>query len=298
VINPKTGAIQALAQRSSSVKNLLLHTGMPAASLIKVVTTAAALETSTMSPAQLFRFRGGTYTLNKWNYKSDRRDNRIMSVTEALGRSCNPIFSRVALSFLSPPTLTDYVAKFGFNTNLKFDLPLPESPAVVPNGEYEFGRTAAGFGDVYISPIHAAAFVGALANHGEMQRPYLVEKVLSANGERLYEAAPQSLGQTVDPHTARTLLNMMEATTTKGTSRGEFFINSRPRLPGVRVAAKTGTLNGGNPSGMTHWFVAAAPLENPTIALAILTIDAGRAATPPARIGRMILEHLKKRKAL
>lgn len=291
VMEPKTGRILSIADKSVKLDNASLHAGYPAASLFKVVTSAAALEQSTLEPASVVRFRGGNYTLNKYNFNpNERYDKRSMTLAEALGKSCNPVFARVVLQHLSQSDLTVYAKKFGFNTDIAFDTPGLESPATIPASDYELSRTAAGFGAVYISPIHAASFISAVANGGYLPRPYLVDRVISKQGRLLYQATPQSLQQVVKPDTAKTLLTMMEATTTKGTSAYAFFNKKKPYLPGIRVSGKTGTLRGKNPEGLNRWFVGAAPLENPEVSVAVIVVNGYGTAARPSYIARRILQ--------
>lgn len=289
-MDPRTGRILAMADKSESIRNLSLHTGFPAASLFKLVTSAAALEQSTMQPESTVKFRGGTYTLNQWNIKPDvRKDRRSMTLAEALGMSCNPVFARVALLHLDPETLRTYANRFGFNADLNFDYRLPISRAYIPSNDFDFGRTAAGFGEVTISPVHAAALAAGIANGGMIPRPSLIDQVVSPSGDVVYATKPEFVKKAVSPETARKLMDMMEYTTTMGTSRREFMKRNRPVLPGIPVAAKTGTLKGPNPKGLNHWFIAAAPIEDPQIAVSVILVNP-RARTKASNLGKQIIE--------
>lgn len=285
-MEPTTGRILAIAGKSPTLQSAATHAGYPAASLIKVVTTAAALEHASMDPATEIAFRGGTYELSPLNF--DPRpgfDKRVMSVSEALGRSCNPVFSRVALQFLNPSLLRYETAAFGFNSDLKMQVPLTQSVAVVPNNDYDFGRTAAGFGDVYLSPIHAATIISTLANKGMMPRPSIIDQIASQTGEVLYQFAPTALRQSVRPDTAQTLLHMMTATTTIGTSKREF----EGKVP-WEVPAKTGTLKGVNPKGLNNWFIGVAPMNNPKIAVSVVVVNPLGTTAKASHLGRLLLE--------
>ncbi len=296
-VDPRSGKILAMTERAPNNESLLNHARFPAASLFKVVTSAAALEQGELEPDTMIPFRGGVYTLNQWNYRPNLRlDKRRLSVSEALGRSCNPVFGRIALKYLSPHILNSYALNFGFNTDLQSDLPLPESDAEIPVDDYGLSRTAAGFGDVYISPIHAASLMAGIANGGLLSRPYILEKIVNQDGFTFYQAHKRTVKRMMDPETAATLLSMMESTTTVGTSRKEFYRGSRPVLPGISVAAKTGTLRGQDPVGINNWFIAAAPLENPEIALAVVVVNPTISTSKASRIGRMVIqEYLQRR---
>jgi hypothetical protein len=84
-------------------------------------------------------------------------------------------------------------------------------------------------------------------------------------------------------------MEMMRHTTTIGTSRREFMRGSRPTLGTIEVAGKTGTLRGDNPVGLNNWFIGSAPLNNPELSIAVITVDApysGKAS----RLGRKVFE--------
>lgn len=290
-MNPRTGAILAIAGKSPTIPDIEYHADFPAASLFKVVTAAAAVEEAGIDSNSLIAFRGGTYTLNQWNYlPNPRADRRVMSVGEALGRSCNPVFGSIGLKYLNGSILARYAEKFGFNQSLGFEAPLPTSAASIPNNDaFELSRTAAGFGEVRISPIHAASLVAGVANGGLLPRPQIVERITTRDGALLEKPQPEMLRRIVQPDTAQSLLEMMRNTTTIGTSRREFMRGSRGALGNIEVAAKTGTLSGTNPVGLNNWFIATAPINNPELALAVITVDPQHSAKA-SRLGRLVFE--------
>jgi peptidoglycan glycosyltransferase len=290
-LNPKTGAILAIAGRSESIPSIEYHAGFPAASLFKVVTAAAAVEEAGIEPDSLIQFRGGTYTLNQNNYiPNPAIDHRVMSVGEALGRSCNPVFGHLGSTYLNGSILERYAQKFGFNRSLKFEVPMRSSSAQIPSQDrFELSRTSAGFGEVRISPIHAAALVAGIGNGGLLPRPYLIDRITDVDGVTLEKTEPEALQRIIQPETARSLLEMMRYTTTIGTSRREFMRGGRPALGDIEVAGKTGTLSGSNPAGLNNWFIGTAPLQNPELAVAVITVDASHSAKA-SRLGRLVMQ--------
>jgi len=299
VMEPHTGRILAAAQKSSQIKNMLMHTDFPAASMFKIVATAVALEQNALAPNDPINFRGGTYTLERWNYLADpKRDIRSMTLTEALGKSCNPAFARIALQHLNPDLVHRQARMFGFNSDLFFDSPISESRIVIPhNNDYEFSRTVAGFGAVTISPIHAAAMMSGIANKGLLPRPSLVDKVISFDGQPIYSNRPEMLRRMVSSRTADTLLEMMESTTTVGTSRRAF--SGTNRLNNISVSGKTGTLRGPNPRGINNWFIGAGPIENPELSIAVVVVDPNHISTRASEIARHIFDfHFRESKTV
>jgi hypothetical protein len=84
-------------------------------------------------------------------------------------------------------------------------------------------------------------------------------------------------------------MEMMRYTTTVGTSRREFMRGSSPTLGAIDVAGKTGTLTGDNPVGLNNWFIGAAPIQNPKIAVAVITVDP-RSSSKASHLGRLVLQ--------
>ncbi|MFN8389140.1 MAG: penicillin-binding transpeptidase domain-containing protein [Bdellovibrionota bacterium] len=294
-VEPRTGRILALASYSAREPNgpdVATRATFPAASLFKLVTASAAIEKTGMSGNDLIYFRGGNYTLERFNYLPDARlDRRSISFAEALGRSINPAFARVTLNSLSAPTLERYASNFGFNQALPFDGPVDVSHFSRPTDEYETARTGAGFGDVTLSPLHAAVITGTIANKGVMMRPFVVDRVVDASGVVKYQAHYSPVRASILGSTAHELLSMMESTVDIGTAKRQFVKVRNPFLKNVSIAAKTGTLSGDNPKGLYHWFVAAVPADRPEIAIATLVIDPGNARVKSSALAREVLEH-------
>jgi cell division protein FtsI/penicillin-binding protein 2 len=139
--------------------------------------------------------------------------------------------------------------------------------------------------------MHAALLVGSVANQGRMMKPYVVERVEHKSHGLVYSAKEQVLRDVVMPSTANKLMKAMGSTVTTGTARRQFRrFRSALKQP-IDVAAKTGTLSGKNPEGRYHWFVAAAPADNPEIAVASLVIDPGHARINGTGIARLFMQH-------
>ncbi|HZX41070.1 MAG TPA: penicillin-binding transpeptidase domain-containing protein, partial [Myxococcaceae bacterium] len=126
----------------------------------------------------------------------------------------------------------------------------------------ELARTGAGFGDVYLSPLHGALIASVAANHGLWHAPILFERDLAS--------APDP-ERVLSEERARALTGMMEETVTHGTAR-RFF-----RLRELRGAVgKTGSLADRNPFRDYSWFVGFAPKDDPRIAVAAVVVNEPR----------------------
>jgi peptidoglycan glycosyltransferase len=65
-------------------------------------------------------------------------------------------------------------------------------------------------------------------------------------------------------------------------------------IPGIEVAGKTGTAelrpNSTNPKDADAWFVAFAPAQHPSVAVAVMLVGAGFGGTAAAPIARQVLQ--------
>jgi cell division protein FtsI/penicillin-binding protein 2 len=276
-INSRTGEVLVLAQHSERDPGSLvaLAANAPAASMFKVVTAAAILDSTEIAPDSEFCYHGGARGIDATLLAPDpTRDVLCSSFGAALGRSINVIFARLADEHLSAIDLERYARGFGFNRELAFDLPLSMAQADVPEDRLERARMAAGFWHTRLSPLHAALMAQAVAQDGAMLQPYLVDTVRDAAGRVVYDAGPVFIDQACRPETARELARMMVSTTTAGTARTSFHrTDGEPVIADVEVAGKTGTLHGQNPYRAYDWFMGFAPAADPEIAVAALVVN-------------------------
>ena len=277
-IEPSTGRILAYVSHSSvqpSGEDLARDVTPPAASVFKLITSSALIDAG-VSPDTRVCYNGGSSRLDAVHLQDNpRRDNACATLDEALGKSLNAVFAKLADKHLDAGTLLRYAKSFGFGQALPFDFAPPPSPIEVPGERLEFARTAAGFWHAFMSPLHAALIAATFANDGSMPRPRLVERVVLPDG-KLAPALPASGAPraVISPKTAPAVSKMMLRTCKDGTSRTAFLDGrGRSQLPGIQVAGKTGSLSANDPYRAYSWWVGFAPAEQPRIALAALVVN-------------------------
>jgi cell division protein FtsI/penicillin-binding protein 2 len=243
--------------------------------VFKIVTAAALLEQTDVEVDTTTCYRGGGARLGLENLADYPRDKSACAdLGTALGRSINSVFAKLADRRLDRRTLADYAARFWFNKEVPFEVPVEASTAEIPADRLERARTAAGFWHTHLSPLHAAMIAQSLAQKGAMLRPYVVDRVEAPDGTVLHTGEPKYLGHAVKQETARELVRAMTRTVSRGTARKAFRDRrGRPYLPGIEVAGKTGTLNGRKPYRAYTWFVGLAPADEPEVAIAVLVVN-------------------------
>ncbi len=245
-------------------------------STFKTIVAASAIESGLASPETefpdlvAFPLPDSTATISNFDDGLCASGGTV-SLQIAFSRSCNTVFANLAIQ-VGADQLGDTASSFGFNR--AFELPWPTAESVFLTRQLRddpaaLGQSGIGERDVRATPLQMALVAAAIANDGEMMNPFVVRQIFDADGatEKVFE--PQRLRRVLSPAASSVMTEMMERVVTNGTG-------GRASVPGVRVAGKTGTAQGsGGPPDV--WFIAFAPVENPSIALAVLIEDGGAA---------------------
>ncbi len=294
-LDPKSGKILGMVSHSSidpEWKKNAFSQIYPMASLFKIITASAALEQKKVLPETMIPFSGRLASVNPRYWEPRGRRSPEMSLTDAMGKSVNPVFGRLASHVVGKEQLILEANRFGFNQPLFPGTSIMTSTAISPQNDAELKLMGAGLGrEVKISPLHAAAMIAAVANRGVMMTPLLAEQVHSGTGEVLFSALPLELRRLMSEETSVKLARTLSTTVKKGTSRRAFHDRrGRALIANLNIVAKTGSINGKNPDGQYTWFAAYAPMEDPQIALVALVINQGKWNIKASNVGEKAME--------
>ncbi len=279
LLDVKTGRVLVYASAVSKgpIRDRCADASAPAASIFKIITASALVEKANLGPQTRQCYHGGQDRIVSQDLVDDSsRDKWCATLAEAMGRSLNTIFARLALRHLDVPSLQVMGGAYGFGLPPSFDLPVQPSTLSPPADDLGFARTAAGFWNSTLSPLHAASIAATIASRGTMIRPSIVASVTDSTGATIYKAPeePQVLRKPIKPETADALREMLEATTTVGTGFRAFHDkDGKSFLPGIKVAGKTGTLTRAKTQEYVTWFVGFAPSDAPQVAIASVAIN-------------------------
>jgi peptidoglycan glycosyltransferase len=244
----------------------------PPGSTFKLITTAAALGAGYTAdrriPSPTVLDLPGT-TADLGNFGGERCGNgRTTTLLDALRISCNTAYGALGMA-LGENRLRAQAQAFGFGST---DLRVPQrlASSVFPDDltRAQVAQSAIGQYDVRVTPLQMAMVAAGIANGGELMKPYLVQQVLAPDLSPLSLATPSALRRAISSSVAQQLTAMMERVVTGGTG-------TRARIPGVRVAGKTGTAQHQVGEPPHAWFVGFAPANDPKVAVAVLIEDGG-----------------------
>lgn len=260
-IEPRTGRVLAMAEHSQvqpSLRGLPVKAVFPAASIFKIVTATALLDKG-LTPQTEECTHGGKRRVTVKHLADSSRDRSCMTLSDALAFSANGVFAKLTYKNLDAAHLRKWAEAFHFNKQLSFPVPTDVSLAAFPSEPLELAQTGAGFGDVYLSPLHGAALAAVAANGGVWQDPILFDDQASSDPERV-----------MSEERAAALTQMLEETVTDGTARRIF------RERGFKVVGavgKTGSLADRQPFRDYSWFVGFAPKNDPQVAVAAVIVN-------------------------
>jgi len=241
----------------------------PPGSTFKTVVAAAALDTGAAEPGTTFndpvefQLPGSNATISNANGRPCN-NGETATLLEAFVRSCNTIFADLSIQ-VGAVDIGITADAMGFNQDIDYEWEIPRAvwnTEELAQDPAALGQSGIGERDVRATPLHMAMVAATVANDGVAVTPYAVGRIFDADGGTVEETEVTELGRAMSSETALTLTQMMERVVTEGTGR-------QAAVPGVRVAGKTGTSTGSG-EFPNPWFIGFAPVDNPTIAIAVL----------------------------
>lgn len=285
VLEPTSGRV--LAYASTDPEHFPPTRNYPAASLVKVITAAAALDKSPETARLPCRYRGSPYRLTPSRIDPPT-SGRTVTLRRALATSNNQCFAQLAVHAVGAAPLLAAIRRFGWTSTPA----VAHSAGTAEAGEerYELGKLGCGLDGCRITPLHAVQLAATLV-HGELVTPRWIERVADSNGRELELPATPGPRRVLPPELTAELRSMLVDTTLSGTARSAFRKRGgRPLLGDIRVAGKTGSLNGKNPDGRYEWFVGVAPAESPRVAIATVVVQGSLWWRNSSQIAAAVLE--------
>ena len=229
VLDPATGRV--LAYASTDTQRFPATRTYPAASLVKVITAAAALGADPYAARLPCRYSGSPYRLTPSRIDPPRRSGNVVSLRQALATSNNQCLAQLAVHSVGVEMLLDTISRFGWTHE-----PAPAHAAGIvddPEGDrFGVGKLGCGLAGCRITPLHAAQLAGALA-FGEVVEPRWIDRIVDASGQELALPATAAPRQVLSPELAGELRGMLVDTTTRGTARRAFRTRRRPAAAGA-----------------------------------------------------------------
>ena len=293
VSEPKTGNILAMASKPSYDTNLLaVHsTNKAAENMKKVLAENPNLSPyrnpalfNTMNPGSSFKILDLVAGLESGNYNADTVLKNPEKITDPVkmsnfnegicasrseatlefivAQSCNTPFALMSKE-LGPEPFENVTERFGFGQQL--NIPLPVQPSIFPPKmtQADLALASIGGSEVMTTAMQMNMVAMGIANDGVIMEPNLVKQVMAPDLRVLSSSEPKEFSTATTKEVADQVTDLMRGSVKSGTAM-------RAAVPGLDIAAKTGTADLNLDSGVVNsWITGFAPADDPEVAVTI-----------------------------
>jgi cell division protein FtsI/penicillin-binding protein 2 len=279
VLSPKTGAILALAvlpnfdpnqigpkTPMANLRNRVITDSFEPGSTFKTVVVSAALNEQVVSLNDIFYCENGLFAFAGHTLHDAGHHFGNLSVEDIIAKSSNIGAAKIGLK-LGESRLYKYIRDFGFGEATGINLPGEVRGTVHPlKNWYKVSIAQIPMGQgLTTTPLQMAMAIGAVANHGRLMRPTLVDHLEDEQKLDVFHYRPQILRQVISEETARFMVQAMKKVVLAGGTA------PKAALENYTVAGKTGT--GQKPPYGSHKyfssFVGFFPADDPEVCIAV-----------------------------
>jgi len=274
VLDVKTGEILAMVNQpsfnpnnrqphqSDSFRNRAVTDIFEPGSTMKAFSIASALDSGKFTPDTIIDTTPGWLRVGH-NLVRDEHMKGQITISQVLQYSSNVGVTKMILS-LDPKQLWTVLHKVGFGEQTGIGFPGEQSGVLINRPiwkPFALATLAFGYG-ISVTPLQLAQAYSVFANKGVKLPVSLLKLDKSPQGQ-----------QVMDPKVAEEMLAVLESVTTAKGATG-----TQARVPGYRVAGKTGTAtilgaHGYEKHRFSASFIGIAPVSNPRLVVAVIIHD-------------------------
>jgi penicillin-binding protein 2 len=225
--------------------------------------------------------------------------------------SCDTYYYGLA-SDLGIDAIHDYIGQFGLGKKTGIDLP-GEMPGILPSSQWKMRRyrqkwfagdtVSVGIGQGYniATPLQLAHATAVLAANGKVYRPHLVSHIQDVRSRTLKPVGSELVRSiAIKPEHLQQVRSALVDVTRPGGTAAQAGAGAPYSFAGKTGTAQVVGMKQGESYNESRvherlrdhaWFIAYAPAENPTIALAVLVENGGHGSSAAAPIARIVLDY-------
>ncbi|WP_309081767.1 penicillin-binding protein 2 [Zhihengliuella sp.] len=278
--------LQAIEERPgfSPYRNPAIADLVAPGSTFKILDLVAALESgeydvdSELPNPPSLDLPGSSTPLRNFEEGICERRPEEASLRFIVAQSCNTPFAQIAAT-VGEDALRDVSERFGFGQPLS--IPQRVEPSRFPQ-ELDpalLALSSIGQYDVAATALQMNMVSMGIANDGVIMKPNLIDQIIAPDLKVLEDPQPEEFSTATTPEVADQVTELMREPLDGGTA-------AAARVPGLDVAAKTGTAQiGGDSDNVNSWITGFAPADDPQYAVTIMVpnidYETGHSLTSP-----------------
>ncbi len=252
-------------------------------STFKVITASAAIETLPDAYDREYTCRQGVEIDGEW--VSCLGYHGTIKLKDALAKSCNAYFSSLSAD-LGEDVLTKYAEKAGFNKSFSIDGISAKTSYFDVKGGRDIDLAWAGMGQYtdMMNPLQYLTFMGAIANGGVPEKPYMVDSIKTQSGIPLKFSFGGQGARMMSKSTSKQMVELMRNNVK--TNYGDW------NFPSLEVCAKSGTAEVENQKPHAV-FVGFNNQDELPLAFVVLVENGGSGAKVAGPVANIVLQKCK-----
>lgn len=289
------------ADKKKPLLNRAVQSQYPPASTFKLITAIAALEEGVIDATEKITCTGGI-SHGRWTFGCLRREGHgPVDLHRAFVESCNVYFYEVGRR-LGIDRIYKYATALGLGRETGIEIiPIRERQGLIPNANWKMqsrgipwflGDTfisAIGQGYVTATPIQMAVAMATVLNGGYIYKPTFV-----LNDRNLVNTVR------IKPETVEIMKKALYGAVNNPNGTGQKARSEITAIGGktgtVQVVSRRKNLTTDERIRSHGWFIGAAPVESPEIAIAVFVEHGGRGGVVAAPIARKAIDAYMKSK--
>jgi cell division protein FtsI/penicillin-binding protein 2 len=247
IVRPRTGEILAMAtlpnfdpnhpgaSPMASLRNRIITDIAEPGSTFKIVVISAGLNEEVVRLSDVFFCEHGHFAY-AGKVLHDHESEGNLTVMNIIARSSNIGAAKVGIR-LGEERLYRYITTFGFGTKTGIPLPGEVSGIVHPVNKWtkvSIAQIPMGQG-IAVTSLQTVMAMCAIANHGVLMHPMLVDRLENSEGKVVVKYQPQAVRTVASEHAIKDIVTALKTVPTKtGTAE-------KAHMDNFTVAGKTGT---------------------------------------------------------
>lgn len=286
IMDPYTGEILAMTSRPTFDPNEYDEYAMETwnnkgvtfvyepGSVFKPIVGCIGMTKGVVSPGTQFYDAGHITVADRTFQNWDGEGGGWITFTDVIKNSVNTGMIQLG-KLIGKKDMVEGAKNFGFGKATGVDLPGEEDGLLYAKDMWDPDLASFSIGQgIAVTPLQELRAICAIANGGELVKPYIVKQIVDADGKVIKEGKKEVIRNVITEDVASQMRGMMEKVVSEGGGK-------RAAIKGYKIAGKTGTAEklaegGGYAAGKyIASFVGFVPADKPKYAMLVM-IDTPR----------------------